>query len=459
MPKKQKTQDSMQNNRLKIQSLASQCVKCGICLQSCPTYKISLNENESPRGRIAIMQAIAEQALEPTPTAIKHLSQCLECRTCEKVCPSGVQYGTLFETHQALLFDESTVLTKPMSLPLPLKILNSIIQSPIQLKIVGLSLRLAQISGVRNLLQKTGVVKLLGLAKYDELLPPYIDSKTAYSFRAFYPALTLETRGKVALFIGCITRWVDAKTSLDALYVLNKLGFDVYVPQGQGCCGAIAKHAGDTQTAQNLSKVNESQFANLPISHIISTATGCQVMIQELQADKSNVPVIDICQFILQNTQIDNLQFIVVPKEKKYEDEDEDENGNGNRDVNNDDDVPIIALHTPCTQKNVLKSHDDTLNLLNKFRISVKEVNTGYECCGAAGTYMLRNPDIAQTLKQPILEAMDALNTKHAKSPNTVKLLATSNIGCAMHIASGHKNFTVCHPISLIAQKIFKNTQ
>src|SRR5690606_25054899 len=241
-----------------IDDLASQCVKCGLCLPHCPTYTLTENENESPRGRIALMQAIAKEELPYAKSVDSHLDNCLACRTCERVCPAHVQYGELITKTRHLTTTSPKIQHQyATSIPLKAKFLSRIASNSKQTRLLGQILRLVEISKIRTLSKKVGLTKLMGLQSLDDLLPNVPSQKP---FKAFYPT-NGSSKGKVGLFKGCISTWSDRKTLEASIFVLNKLGFDVVMPQNQGCCGAMALHHGDFAKSSSLAKSNLNAFA------------------------------------------------------------------------------------------------------------------------------------------------------------------------------------------------------
>lgn len=421
------------NLSTEIDDLASQCVKCGLCLPHCPTYQLTENENESPRGRIALMQAVANGQLPFSESVNTHLDQCLACRTCERVCPAHVKYGELITKGRTLIHESDHLKHQYQpKTPFKARMLSTIAAQPLLTKLMGRSLQLIEISGFRKLSRTIGLTRLLGFKALDQLLPKVPSQKP---FLSHYPAKGA-AKGKVALFKGCISSWSDRQTLEASIHVLNSIGFDVIMPKNQGCCGAMALHHGDHGQSQTLALKNLDIFPE-DIEAIISPISGCGATLKEYdkylganmpgqtaeQAFQFSQKVIDISDFILKNW--DGTLKLKPIQER-------------------------IAYHHPCTLKNVFKSEtqvEKLLALLPK-RESIPLTQTE-NCCGSAGTYMLTYPENANQLAEKMLSSLE---------DTTVDTLVTSNIGCGMHLAQQLKGknakIRVIHPITCVAEAL-----
>jgi glycolate oxidase iron-sulfur subunit len=404
-----------------VDRLASQCVKCGLCLPHCPTYFLAQDENESPRGRIALFQALSKNQLPYTPKVKNHLDQCLGCRACEPVCPAHVEYGQLLTLGRTL--QNTLPAAEPLApTPLVIRTLRWLVQKPRLQRFFHKILWLSQITGVRALAHTLKLPALFGLQRLESLLP-WVEAPRPIA--PFYPAIG-KKQGAVMLFTGC-TAWCDQKTLTATLFVLQKFGYEVHIPAQQTCCGAIALHAGEAAVAAELAQKNVQAFVSerSDIKTIITFATGCSAVLQEYEAHFSlgANSTKDILSFLLSCEWPADL--VLQPLDLK------------------------ILLHTPCTRRNVLKSSADPAQLLNKIpQLTVTSVKTTY-CCGAAGTYVLEHPDFAVPLAKNILSELDDIQAN---------FIATSNIGCALHLEQQLRNLnssiTVGHPIVLLAKAL-----
>jgi glycolate oxidase iron-sulfur subunit len=256
------------------------CVHCGLCLNNCPTYKLWGLEADSPRGRIRQMVLVDQGRLPLGESFVKHIDQCLDCRACETACPSGVEYGKLVEAARAQIEQNYR---RPFLLRITRDLVfRRLLPYPNRIATVARALRIYQRSGLQSLARATGVLRLLGLADRERLLPP-IDRKFFFSqLGKTFPAVG-PRRARVALFAGCI-----AQVSFSALHeatirVLTANGCEVVVPSGQTCCGALAAHAGVRDAARSLARTNLDVFLRDDFDAVITNAAGCGSTLKEYE--------------------------------------------------------------------------------------------------------------------------------------------------------------------------------
>lgn len=403
-----------------ILAAADRCVMCGLCLPHCPTYRLLRNEADSPRGRIALMQALADGRLQPSASLINHLDRCLACRACERMCPSRVEYGKLIDATRAELKRNDKL--KP---PLQLRMLLRLVTDIARLKRIAAVLRSYQRSGLRWLTRKSGVLKRLDMESLESLLPAIPDGKR---FHSHYPAHG-ERRGSVGLFIGCIGSILEGEIHAATIELLTRIGFEVHIPSTQGCCGALHQHNGETDTARQLAARNRQAFAGLKLDAIISTASGCAAQLFEYNTLYGGelalpAPLLEVCDFLQQHWADDS------PKLRPR--------------------VLRAALHLPCSQRNVLRRPDAVQQLLSRLPgLELEPLAGNDQCCGAAGSYMLTQPDNAAALRRIKLDAVQKQQPQ---------LLLSNNIGCALHLAAGLKeqgiDVEVMHPVVLLARSL-----
>jgi glycolate oxidase iron-sulfur subunit len=386
------------------------CVMCGMCLPHCPTYQLSRDEGESPRGRIALIQGLAGGRLDPTPRLETHLRHCLDCRACEAVCPSGVPYGEIIDGGRALLYDR-----RPTR-PLP-PFLNRLVLDRRHRRWAGRLLHTAQRCGLRKL--GRALVLPRPLRRLAALLPP-LAAQTA--LQEYYPPQG-ETRGAVGLFTGCFADLVDRATLHAAVTLLTRFGYGVHVPANQGCCGALHLHHGDAATARSLAAANAAAFNALQLDAVITTASGCGLTMAEYDRyDRPAIkaPVRDISRFIAGLPWPEDLRL--APLNAR------------------------VAVHDPCS----LRGDKAPYRLLQHLPgADVRALPDNGRCCGAAGSYMLREPDTADRLRDDKLTALKSLGAD---------ILVTSNLGCALHLRAGLEaaalDIEVMHPIALLKKQI-----
>lgn len=363
-------------------ALADRCVQCGLCLPACPTYGHDRLEAESPRGRIALARAWSLDAIEPTAVGDAHLDHCLGCRSCEAVCPAGVEYGALLvETRR-----RQRARRPP-----------------------GLRQRLAETLVARPRL----LARLLGLyriahpllpADWRPLPAPPAPLKPA-------PVANRPATGRAALFVGCVAGPYEGAARAALTRLCAALSVELVVPAAQGCCGSLHAHAGDPARAGRLAAANRAAFSGH--DRVLTLASGCH----ESVAAAAGAATMDALVFL--DAHRARLRFV----ERRER----------------------IALHLPCTQRNVVKSVPALRRLLAQVPgLTVVELDAGFGCCGAAGLQMLTEPERATDYRQPLLEQLAA---------SGASLLLSANIGCRLHLAGGTP-LPVRHPLEFLADAL-----
>jgi glycolate oxidase iron-sulfur subunit len=402
------------------------CIHCGLCLEACPTYLITGNENDGPRGRLYLMRAVAEGRLENTSTAFStHIDRCLGCRACEQVCPAGVEYGQLLEASREELLE-----SQPKT-DLPNKLLRLVLRhvwlSPIRLRLFFNASRLFRDLGFAKLLLRVGLARLIspraefGLALLESSRPVFRSNKST---------TTNGRAGKVQLFSGCIGEGLFARVNRATERVLSANNFSVNAPPEQVCCGALHAHAGDLEGARELARKNIAAFdSDAPI---VTNAGGCGAMLVtygHLFANDSNLAehaanfsarVRDVSQ------QLATVEMRTAPKSVEAS----------------------VTYDTSCHLLYGQRAGDTSETMLRTVTGEKFVALNGTErCCGAAGVYNLLQPEMAQRV---LTEKLDHVRQTQAG------ILATGNPGCQMHIGAGAylsgMDLKVCHPIELVDQ-------
>lgn len=397
---------------------ADLCVKCGLCLPHCPTYNKTQNENESPRGRIALIQAWAGGYLETSEKLVEHIDNCLLCRSCERVCPAVVPYGHLIDNFRG------QIKAKKKS-SLAGSLLKEVSHNKATNRLAQSGLSFYQSSGLQKTARFFKLPELLKLDKVDRLLPPTQSDRTP--FKQNYVTAISPAKGNVGLFIGCMGSLLDHETVNSAVKVLTAAGFNVHLPEQQACCGALDRHDGDIEQAEQLAATNCSTFADKSLDAIVTIASGCGSQMQEYQQTEFAEKVVDISQFLIKSGSdlSDQLLPLTAP----------------------------VCLHTPCSLKNIMREEQGALKLLQQIpAIKIMPLPEKIQCCGSAGSYMLNHPQMAQALLS------DLLNAALEDQP---EYLLSSNIGCALHISAGLRErgvaLEVLHPVTLIARQLTYN--
>ena len=407
------------------------CIHCGLCLEACPTYVITGDENDGPRGRLYLMRAVAEERLENTSHAFRtHIDRCLGCRACEQVCPAGVEYGQLLEASREELLHaqpKSDFTDKALRF-----VLRHVWLSPLRLRLLFGAARVFRDLGLARLLLKLRVAKLFseraefGLALLESSRPIFKPQQNSASI----PSKTgLSPAGSLALFTGCVGEGLFARVNRATERVLRANGFDVKTPADQQCCGALHAHAGDLEGARELAKRNIAAFNSG--DPIITNAGGCGAMLATYGHLLANDPelaeaaakfssrVRDVSQ---QLPACDGSEVSPVTKDER------------------------VTYDTSCHLLYGQKAGEASQQML---RCAVGPNFVPLEgterCCGAAGIYNLLQPEMSRRVLQEELA--------HIRDSGA-NILATGNPGCQMQIGAGaylaNMKLQVCHPIELL---------
>lgn len=383
-----------------LAALADQCVMCGLCLPHCPTYRVERVEAESPRGRIAIAKALATGALAPSPAAQAHLDQCLSCLSCEAVCPSKVQYGQIIVAARvahppARRLPAVAWLARRPRLLRSLARLGAAVRAPQWLpRVVGRDSSLGRLAA--------------------EL--PRVPAATAFPA----PSKPSTSRGRIGLFLGCIASAFDRDTHAAAARVLTALGYDVVMPTAAHCCGALARHAGDLDQAQRDAAPTRAAFAG--IDTVVVTASGCFGSLRDHALAGTRVR--EIGEFLAADAALDTLRFRALDRR--------------------------VAVHVPCSVANVSKSAKAMTALLRRIpSLALLPLADQPRCCGAAGSYFLEHPRVADALRAERVDEIDAL------APDIV---VTANVGCRAFLDNalrrGARAVRVVHAVTLLAEQL-----
>jgi glycolate oxidase iron-sulfur subunit len=411
------------------------CVHCGLCLNNCPTYKLWGLEADSPRGRIRQIVLVDQGRLPLGDSFVKHIDQCLDCRACETACPSGVEYGKLVEAARAQIEQNYR---RPFFSRLARDfVFRSLLPYPRRIAILARLLYVYQRSGLQFLARASGILRLLGLADREKLLPP-IDSKFFFSkLGRTYPALG-PRRARVALFAGCV-----AQVSFSALHeatirVLTANGCEVVVPAGQTCCGALAAHAGVRDVARSLARTNLDVFLGDEFDAVITNAAGCGSTLKEYEhlfaagtpehgkAHAFRQKMRDVTEFLADLGL--SARLATMPIRVTYQDS--------------------------CHLLHGQKVREAPRKLLRAIPgLELVEMAMADYCCGSAGSY---NVTETQTSLALLAEKM-----KHARATNA-PVIVTANPGCLLQMRAGAEIHTtrqeVVHVMELLDRALVKNT-
>jgi glycolate oxidase iron-sulfur subunit len=390
----------------------NQCVHCGLCLASCPTFSELGTEMDSPRGRIFLIKSLAEGRIGLTDSTVEHLSLCLDCRACETVCPAGVPYGRLIEAAKVEIEHQ-----RPGGLgrrAFRWANFGLLLGHPRLLAVAAAGLRLYQASGLQSLVRRTGLVRILPgtLPAWEALLPRL----PAAAERAPLPAVTAakgERRGRVAMLTGCVQAVVFGSHNRATVRVLALNGWDVVAPPEQGCCGALNAHGGDHARALDMARRTIDVFERAGVDAVVVNTSGCGAHMKAygtLLADDPSYAerarrfagsVRDVCEFLAADPLRGPLQSVPM----------------------------TVTYHDPCHVVHGQKIRTAPRRLLAQIPgLRVVDLPESDWCCGSAGIYNLTQPEMATRLL--------ARKVGHVTATGA-EAVVTANPGCILQIQQG----------------------
>jgi glycolate oxidase iron-sulfur subunit len=426
------------------------CVHCGLCTSACPTYVETGDENDSPRGRIYLMRSVVDGRLPLSNNVRRHLDLCLDCRSCETACPSGVQYGRLIEPFRVDMHElassnphgDSTLRTsKPSNEVRPdwfhRWIMYGLFPHRGRLRWALKPARLMQLLGLDRLADKTGLMRLLPskLRRMQSQLPKL--KSPLPELPAFLPAKGVQ-RARVGLFIGCVADAMFRHVHWATARVLQENGCDVVIPSSQGCCGAIHYHSGASRPALGLMQQNINSFKDEKLDAVIVNVAGCGAMMKDYshirheltegtcsQVDNERSDEAGFCDLV---KDINEFLMTLGPIRPQ-----------GRIDA-------VVAYQDACHLQHAQKIRQQPRDLLQLIPgISLRQIAEPELCCGAAGSYNLTQPDMADRLgKRKVDCLMDV-------KPDVV---VSANAGCSLQLQAklkeaGHST-AVLHPMELL---------
>lgn len=423
------------------------CIHCGLCLEACPTYVVTGDENDGPRGRLYLMRAVGEGRLSGDSTAFeRHIDRCLGCRACEQVCPAGVEYGQLLEAARGQLFESHP--KRGFSYSLLRLVLKHVWLHPARLKFAFAISRLFRDSGFVRLLRKSGLAKLFS-ARFEfalallESSAPGLQTKRDSSEKNSI-ARSSSQQQPVSLFTGCVGEGLFARVNRATTRVLEVNGFPVQTPSRQVCCGALHAHAGDLEGARMLARQNTVAFEADASVPVITNAGGCGAMLvsyAHLLADDAafaerarsfSARVRDVGQ------QLETVEAKTAAAAS---------------------DNPV-TYDSSCHLLYGQHAADASLKMMNSVTNQDFVTLEGSErCCGGAGIYNLLEPDLSGAV---LNEKLAAIRKSGAQ------VLASGNPGCQMQIGAGALlagiDLVVCHPVELLDEAyaqagVYKNNE
>jgi glycolate oxidase iron-sulfur subunit len=391
------------------------CVHCGFCLQACPTYLNLEDENDSPRGRIFLMRSLLEGTVKPDdPSVQQHIDQCLGCRACEPVCPSGVPYGQLLEATRATL-----LASRPI--PFIARVILFVFARTWLLRPAMFLSRFLAATPIPSLL--SGVKGRLGFAM------AMLASTGRSIERSPYRAGSRGERGRVATLRGCVMDGLFSATNRATERVLKVNGYAMVEAPGQQCCGALHAHAGDLENARKLARRNIAAFEKSGAEFVAVNAAGCGATMKE---------------------------YGHLLKDDHYWHERASAFGSRVRDVSEllaaagpraGGPLPLrVTYDAPCHLQHAQRVTQAPLSMLAAIPgLELVPLHDSDQCCGSAGIYNLIEPATSDAVLAP----------KLANIRDTgAAWVATGNPGCLMQIGAGLIRADIparsIHPVDLL---------
>ena len=390
------------------------CVHCGFCTATCPTYQVLGDELDSPRGRIYLIKDMLENEKVPDAATVKHIDRCLSCLACMTTCPSGVHYMHLVD--HAREYIEKTY-DRPMGERALRWVLARILPYPMRFRV---ALLLAKIGKpFAGLIPDARLRAMLAMAP--RKIPPVSRNDDPQSF-----APTATKRMRVALMTGCAQKALNTDINDATIRLLTRLGCEVVVAEGAGCCGALTHHMGKTSESHASAGANIKawirEMKGEGLDAIVINTSGCGTTVKDyghmfretsLAADAARISAIamDISEVLVKLEIPEG-----APKGVK------------------------VAYHAACSLQHGQKIKTHPKTLLKRAGFEVVEPADSHLCCGSAGTYNLMQPEISAQLKAR------KIRTLEAKSPD---IIAAGNIGCMMQIGSGSQ-IPIVHTVELL---------
>jgi glycolate oxidase iron-sulfur subunit len=390
------------------------CMRCGFCLPSCPTYiESGFKESHSPRGRIALMKAVVDGVIEPDEEVERTLDLCLGCRACEPVCPSGVNYGHLLEEARDIINQN-----KKHSLPVRVvrkTVFEGLFPHPDRMRMLTNLLGIYQRSGLQKVLHTTGVMKLFpeSMATMERVLPQ-VPKLKAMKERPTSLSSFGEVRKKVAFFSGCLMDTMFLETNNATTKLLQLAGCDIVIPKTQTCCGALHGHSGEKDAAKGLAKRNIEAFEASGVDYIITNAGGCGAFLVDYdhllkddpewkdRAVRFKNKIKDISS-ILVDLEFHKKTLNVAPQRITYQDS--------------------------CHLRNVQRTFMEPRVLLQSVEgADYVEIKQADHCCGSAGIYNIVESDMSMKILDHKME-----NVEDTRATTII----TSNPGCLLQMKLG----------------------
>ncbi len=386
------------------------CIHCGFCLPTCPTYVATGQELESPRGRLHLISAVHDGRIEATDRTLAHFDRCLQCRACETACPSGVPYGRIMEDARASIMANAPT-AQPVSWRLRALALRYVVaRRPVLRFVLDLG-RLYSRSGLQRIAR--GPLRRLlpaKIARMESSIPvltetPFRETGTLASPR--------EVTARVALLLGCMHGEMYPRMHEATVRVLAHAGCEVVAPPEQVCCGALHSHAGDAETARALARRNIAAFEAAGVDAVIVNAAGCGAAMKEYDRLLRNDPHWGPRAQRFSHSVKDVLEYVA---ERDFA-----------HDLGTVDET--VTLQEACHLAHAQKIREAPRRILRAIPgLRIEELKTPDRCCGSAGIYSFVQPDLSAAILDAKME--DVMRTG-------ADVICTANPGCTLQLQAG----------------------
>lgn len=413
------------------------CVHCGFCTATCPTYQVLGDELDSPRGRIYLIKDMLENERVPDAKTVKHIDRCLSCLACMTTCPSGVHYMHLVDHARDYIEQRYK---RPFSDRALRWVLARILPYPMRFRVALLGAKIGR--PFARFMPDARLRAMLEMAP--KHIPPVSRNDDPQTFAPAAPK-----RMRVALMTGCAQKALNTDINDATIRLLTRLGAEVVVAEGAGCCGALTHHMGKTSESHETAAKNIRAWTREMdaggLDAIVINTSGCGTTVKDyghmfrndpLAADAERVAAIarDVSEVLVELTGTDAEGRAWQPSREW---------------IAGTDAAPrtgrpvegiVVAYHAACSLQHgqQIKTHPKTL--LKKAGFTVVEPSDPHLCCGSAGTYNLMQPEISAQLKERKVKTLEA------KNPD---IIAAGNIGCMMQIGSASKT-PIVHSVELL---------
>lgn len=388
------------------------CVHCGFCTATCPTYQVLGDELDSPRGRIYLIKDMLENERTPDAKTVLHIDRCLSCLACMTTCPSGVHYMHLIDTARAYIEDKYK---RPLSDRALRWVLARILPYPTRFRIALLGAKIGR--PFARLIPDPRLRAMLEMAP--KVIPPVSRNDDPQTFQV------ADKKMRVALMTGCAQRALNTDINDATIRLLTRLGAEVVIPKGQGCCGALTHHMGKEDESHATAAKNIRAWVaemDAGLDAIVINTSGCGTTVKDyghmfrntnLAIDAARVSAIamDVSEVLMKLDLPEG-----APKNTK------------------------VAYHAACSLQHGQKIKTFPKDLLKRAGFTVLEPADSHLCCGSAGTYNLMQPEISKQLKARKVQTLEAL---------TPDIISAGNIGCMMQIGSG-TDTPIVHTVELL---------